>query len=32
MADGREQVEIQWHPGFYGAAEIELIANKGDLR
>lgn len=31
MADGLEQMEIQWHPGFYGAAEIELIANKGDL-
>lgn len=31
MADDLEQVEIQWHPGFYGAAEIELIANKGDL-
>ena len=31
MADGLEQVEIQWHPGFYGATEIELIANKGDL-
>lgn len=31
MADGLEQVEIQWHPGFYGAAEIELIENKGEL-
>ena len=31
MADGLEEVKIQWHPGFYGAAEIELIANKKDL-
>lgn len=31
MADGLEQVKIQWHPGFYGAAEIELIENKEDL-
>ena len=31
MADSIEEVKIQWHPGFYGAAEIELIANKGDL-
>lgn len=31
MADSLEEVKIQWHPGFYGAAEIELIANKGDL-
>lgn len=26
-----EKTAIQWHPGFYGAAEIELIANKGQL-
>ena len=31
MADSIEEVKIQWHPGFYGAAEIELIANKRDL-
>lgn len=31
MADGLEQVKIQWHPGFYGAAELELIENKEDL-
>jgi hypothetical protein len=23
--------KIQWHPGFYGAAELEFIGNKGDL-
>ena len=31
MADGLEKVKIQWHPGFYGAAELELIENKVDL-
>lgn len=31
MADGLENATIQWHPGFYGAAEIELISNKGEL-
>lgn len=28
MADGLEKAAIQWHPGFYSAAEIELISNK----
>jgi hypothetical protein len=23
--------KIQWHPGFYGAAELEFIDNRGDL-
>ena len=23
--------KIQWHPGFYGAAELELIENKSEL-
>ena len=31
MADIPEAVNIQWHPGFYGAAELEFITNKGDL-
>lgn len=31
MANGLEETSIQWHPGFYGAAELELISNKGDL-
>lgn len=31
MADGLEKAAIQWHPGFYGAAEIELVSNKGEL-
>lgn len=31
MADNLEAVSIQWHPGFYGAAEIEFLSNKGDL-
>lgn len=31
MSDGRENAAIQWHPGFYGAAEIELISNKSEL-
>lgn len=29
--NGLEETSIQWHPGFYGAAEIELVSNKGDL-
>ena len=24
MEDHMEAAEIQWHPGFYGAAELEL--------
>lgn len=24
-------MNIQWHPGFYGAAELEFLSNKGDL-
>ena len=31
LADILEAVNIQWHPGFYGAAELEFISNKGDL-
>ena len=31
MADILEAVNIHWHPGFYGAAELEFISNKGDL-
>lgn len=31
MADSLEIVGIQWHPGFYGAAEIEFVSNKADL-
>ena len=31
MADGLEKAAVPWHPGFYGAAEIELISNKGQL-
>ena len=31
MADILEAVNIQWHPGFYGAAELEFLSNKGDL-
>ena len=33
MADRRnlKAVNIRWHLGFYGAAEIEFLANKGDL-
>lgn len=26
-----EAANIQWHPGFYGAAELEFLSNKGDL-
>ena len=25
MGDNLEKTEIQWHPGFYGAAELELL-------
>ena len=31
MANNMEAASIQWHPGFYGAAELEFISNKGDL-
>ena len=31
MADNLEVVNIKWHPGFYGAAEIEFLSNKGEL-
>lgn len=31
MANSLEVTGIQWHPGFYGATEIEFISNKGDL-
>lgn len=31
MADSLETVNIQWHPGFYGAAELEFLSNKDDL-
>ena len=31
MADILEAVNIRWHPGFYGAAELEFLSNKGDL-
>ena len=31
MANNLEAVRIQWHPGFYGAAELEFLSNKGDL-
>lgn len=31
MADSLEAVKIQWHPGFYGAAELEFLANKNEL-
>lgn len=31
MADILEAVNIQWHPGFYGAAELEFLSNKGEL-
>jgi len=29
--DHIDKQEIQWHPGFYGAAELELSANRADL-
>ncbi len=31
MADSPKVVGIQWHPGFYGAAEIEFALNKNSL-
>lgn len=31
MANILEAVNIQWHPGFYGATELEFLSNKGDL-
>lgn len=31
MGDNLEKTEIQWHPGFYGAAELELISNREEL-
>lgn len=31
MADHLEAVGIQWHPGFYGAAELKFLSNKDDL-
>ncbi len=31
MSDIFEAVNIQWHPGFYGAAELEFLSNKDDL-
>lgn len=31
MTEKHESVGIQWHPGFYGAAELEFLSNKGDL-
>ncbi|MCI9500717.1 MAG: hypothetical protein HFG76_01695 [Hungatella sp.] len=31
MEDHMEAAEIQWHPGFYGAAELELDSNRDDL-
>nr|WP_300849301.1 hypothetical protein [uncultured Schaedlerella sp.] len=31
MADILEAINIQWHPGFYGAAELEFLSNKDDL-
>ncbi len=31
MTKGTEKAQIPWHPGFYGAAELELIGNKKDL-
>ena len=31
MSNNFEKVEIQWHPGFYGAAELELLANREAL-
>lgn len=31
MTKGTEKTQIPWHPGFYGAAELELIGNKKDL-
>ncbi|MXP76045.1 hypothetical protein GN277_11795 [Lachnospiraceae bacterium WCA-9-b2] len=31
MAEHLETMAIQWHLGFLGATEIELISNKEDL-
>lgn len=31
MSDNLEALNISWHPGFYGAAELEFLSNKGDL-
>jgi hypothetical protein len=31
LADILEAINIQWHPGFYGAAELEFLSNKDDL-
>ena len=31
MTDILETVSIKWHPGFYGAAELEFLSNKGAL-
>ncbi len=31
MACQLEKTAIQWHPGFYGAAELELLSNKDIL-
>lgn len=31
MADILEAVNVQWQPGFYGAAELEFLSNKSDL-
>ena len=28
MADNIEAAGIQWHPAFYGAAELEFLSNK----
>lgn len=31
MDDNLEKTGIQWHPGFYSAAELELISNRDSL-
>lgn len=31
MGDNLEKTQIEWHPGFYGAAELELISNREEL-
>jgi len=31
MPNNLEQTTIQWHPGFYSAAEIEFLSDKGKL-
>lgn len=31
MPDNLEKTAIQWHPGFYSAAEIEFMSNKDQL-